>query len=57
MLEKPGAQNIAVCENKQREFSGHWRSIITLFLKKIMDDAKKTKKLTEIQVLTKDSAS
>ena len=36
MLEKPGAQNIAVCEKqgKQRELSGHWKSIKMLFLKK-----------------------
>ena len=36
MLEKPGAQNIAACENqgKQRELSDHWKSIKTLFSKK-----------------------
>ena len=34
-LEKPGAQNIAACENqgKQRELSDHWKSVKT-FLKK-----------------------
>ena len=36
MLEKPGAQNIAACENqgKQRELCDHWKSIKTLFPKK-----------------------
>ena len=56
-LEKPGAQNIAAYGNpgKQRELSDHWKSIKKLFSKKITgDDAKKTKKLTGIQVLTKD---
>ena len=37
--------------------SDHWKSIKTLLLKKKKngDDAKKTKRLTEIQVLTKES--
>ena len=60
-LEKPGAQNIAACENqgKQCKLSDHWKSIKTLFLKKIItgDDAKKTKWLTEMQILTKEFTS
>ena len=45
-LEKPGAQNIAACEKqgKQSKFSDHWKSIKTLFFKKITgDDTKKDK--------------
>ena len=61
MLEKPAAQNIAACENqcKQCKLSDHLKSIKTLFLKKKIteDGAKKTKRLTGIQVLTKDFAS
>ena len=56
MLEKPGAQNIAACENqgKQHELSDHWKSIKTLFPKKITEnDAKKTKRLTGIQDFNK----
>ena len=57
-LEKLGDQNIAACENhgKQRELSDHWKSIKTLLSKKKMAgaDAEKTKRLTGIQVLTKD---
>ena len=46
-LEKPGAQNIAVCEKQgiKRGLSEHWKSI---------NDPKKTKRLTGTQVLTKD---
>ena len=56
-LEKLGAQNIAACENqgKQCKLSDHWKSV-KRFLKKIItwgDAKKKTKRLTEIQVLTK----
>ena len=52
-----GAQNITACENqgKQRELSDHWnlKKIKNVFFKKTVDNAKNTKKLTEIQVLTK----
>ena len=51
MLEKPGAQNIAAYENqgKQLEYSDYWKSMKTLFLKKITgDNARETKGLTEI---------
>ena len=83
LLEKPGAQNRAACENqgKQHKFIDHWKSVKTLCLKIIIiiiiimiatttttttitttiiitgDDTKKAKKLTEIQVLTKDFTS
>ena len=83
MLEKPGPQNRAACENqgKQCKFIDHWKSVKTLCLKIIIiiiiimiatttttttitttiiitgDDTKKAKKLTEIQVLTKDFTS
>ena len=75
MLEKPGAQNRAACENqgKQRKFIDRWKSVKTLCLKIIIimiitttttttiiitgDDTKKAKKMTEIQVLTKDFTS
>ena len=73
MLEKPGAQNRAACENqgKQHKFIDHWKSVKTLCLKIIIimiatttttiiitgDDTKKAQKLTEIQVLTKDFTS
>ena len=55
-LEKPSAQNKAVSEkqSKQRELSDHWKSMKTFLLKKARGDAKKTKKLTGILVLTKD---
>ena len=59
-LENPVVQNIAVCESqvKQHESSDHWTSIKTIFLEKTTrDDAKKTKRLTEVQVLTKDCTS
>ena len=64
-LEKPAVQNIAVCENqdKQRKSSDHWKLIKTFFFKKIKwgfwkkKKKKKTERLTEIQVLTKDFAS
>ena len=48
MLEKPGAQNIAACENqgKQRKLSDDWKLIKTLFWKNIGVNAKKTN-LTE----------
>ena len=53
-----GAQNITACENqgKQRELSDHWnlkKNKKRFFFKKTVDNAKNTKKLTEIQVLTK----
>ena len=57
MPEKPAAQIIAACENQRREHKlrDHWISIKRLFLKKITGDhTKKTKTLTEIQVLTKE---
>ena len=60
MLEKPGAQNIAVCEKqgKQSELSGHWKSIKMLFLKKNNRRwHKKEKRMTGMQVLTKDFTS
>ena len=63
MLEKPAVQNIAACENqsKQSKLTDHWTSIKRLFLKKkkkkTVDNAKKTKRLTEMQVLTKDFTS
>ena len=56
MVEKPGAQNITVCENqgKQREREGSLKIKKTVFKKKMTgDNVKKTKRLTEIQVLTK----
>ena len=51
-LEEPGDQNIKACENqgKHCELSDHWKSKKQ---KKLGDGAKKTKILTEIQVLTK----
>ena len=55
MVEKPGAQKITVCENqgKQRELEGSLKEK-NCFLKKMTgDNVKKTKRLTEIQVLTK----
>ena len=38
MLEKPGAQNRAACENqgKQHKFIDHWKSVKTLCLKIII---------------------
>ena len=57
MPEKPGTQNTAACENqvKQQELSDHWKLIKMYFLKKNdKNDATKTKRLTEIQVLTKE---
>ena len=38
MLEKPGPQNRAACENqgKQRKFIDHWKSVKTLCLKIII---------------------
>ena len=55
-LEKLGAQNITACENqgKQRGIEGSLKIKKALVLIKVTgDDAKKTKRLTEIQVLTK----
>ena len=54
-LEKHGAQNIAACKNqdKQRKLSDHWKLKKTLLEKITGDDVKKTKRLTEIQVLIK----
>ena len=56
MVEKPGAQNRA-CENQgnQCELSDHWKLKKCFFKKQwiTVDNAKKTKRLTEIQVLTK----
>ena len=58
-LDKPGAQSIAACKNqiKQGESSDHWKPIKTLFLNKITRITQKTKRLTGIQVLTKDFTS
>ena len=56
MLKKPGAQNMTACENqgKQCKLSDHWKSFKKpIFLKVTKDDTKKTKRFTEIQVLTK----
>ena len=54
-LEKPAAQNITACESqgKQRELSDHWKLKKRFFQKITGDDAKRTKRLTEMQVLTK----
>ena len=54
-LEKLGAQNIAVCENqgKQHISKDNWKLIKMFLLKKKRDDTRKTKRLTETQVLTK----
>ena len=62
MLEKSSAQNIATCENqgKQHELSGHWNQLKHHFWKKKRktgNDTKKTKQLTEIQVLSKEFTS
>ena len=45
-LEKPIAQNIAVCknQNKQRELSDDWKSMKMLFLKEKQEDKKIEKK-------------
>ena len=53
MLEKPGAQNIAMCENqgKQHELSDQLKCC---FWKKNRGWGKKDKKFNGIQVLTKD---
>ena len=48
-LDKPGVQNLAICENQ-----GKQRKLRVMKKKITGDDAKKTKRLTEIQVLTKD---
>ena len=52
MPEKPGAQNIAACENqgKQTKFSDHRKSIKRLFLKK-------NNRTFLTQVLTQDFTS
>ena len=54
-LEKPAAQNITACESqgKQRELSDHWKLKKRFFKKITGDDAKRTKRLTGMQVLTK----
>ena len=61
VLEKPSVQNVATNENqgKQHNSSDRWIPIKMLFLKKITteDGAKKTKRLTKIQLLTKDLIS
>ena len=51
MLEKHGAKKLAMCENKGKQHKSR-----VMKKKHGGDDAKKTKRLTEIQVLTKDSA-
>ena len=57
MLEKPSAQNITACENqgKPRKLSDHWkykkRTKTVIFDKGITQ--KKTKRMTEIKLLTK----
>ena len=50
MLEKPGAQNITVCENqgKQCKLCDHWNLKKNVFKKITGDTAKKTVRLTEI---------
>ena len=48
-IDKPGAQNITVCENQ-----GKQRFKKAVFKKVIGDDTKKTKRLTKIQVLIKE---
>ena len=56
MVEKPGAQKITACESqgKQHELSDHSKLKQMFFKKKIIgDNTKKTKRLSEIQVLTK----
>ena len=62
MLEKPGAQNIIVCENqgKQCELNITENKLKRCFSKKKKkngDDVKKRQRLIEIQVLTKDFTS
>ena len=61
MLEKPGAQNIIVCENqgKQCELNITENKLNRCFSKKKKngDDVKKRQRLIEIQVLTKDFTS
>ena len=58
-LEKPVDQNITACENqgKQCELSDQWKSIKTFLKKTTENHAKMTKRLTVIQVLTKDFTS
>ena len=50
MLEKHGAKKLVVRENKGKQQKSR-----VMKKKHGGDDAKKTKRLTEIQVLTKDS--
>ena len=54
-LEKLGFQNVSVCENqgKQHKLSDHWKHKKMLKKKITGDNAIKTKRLTQIQVLTK----
>ena len=54
-LEKQGAQNITTCGNqdKQRKLSYHCKQDKNTFGKITGDNAKKTKIMTEIHVLTK----
>ena len=54
-LEKHGVQNITACENqdKQCKLRYHWKLKKTLLEKITGDDKKKTKRLTEIEVLSK----
>ena len=59
MPEKPGAQNIAVCENqgKQHKFSIRWKPIKISFWKKSNWGWYRKEKKIEIQVLTKHFTS
>ena len=58
-LEKPDAQNIAVCENqgKQFNFSEYWKPTKTLFLTKRITGWLKTTKLTKDKNKVKDFTS
>ena len=49
MLEKPGVQNLAACENEGKQCKPRMKKKTTT-----ENDAKKTKRLTKMQVLTKD---
>ena len=55
--KKLSIQNRAACENrgKKCKLNDHWKSMKHCFRKTITgDDAKKMKRLTQIQVFTKD---